>query len=254
MAKLNFIKAELVERIDFTPLLALFRLRPEQCINFIAGQFATLALEENNKLIKRPYSIVSSPREPLLEFFIELVPSGRLTPRIFDLKPGDNIWIRDVCAGVFTLFDTFGFHRHLMAATVTGVAPYISIVRTEKIDRMRARETSEQFLIIHGATSSLEMGCYRDELTTLSREGWLTYIPTVSRYWQDPDWQGEIGRVEDLIRKYADQFNFRHANAIGYACGHPQMIENAKAILMRARFGKEQIQEEKYFIVQAHSA
>ena len=63
-----------------------------------------------------------------------------------------------------------------------------------------------------------------------AQEEWFTFVPTVSRPWEDPDWQGESGRAEDVIRKYGDQLGFDHTNAVVYACGHPQMIENAKAI------------------------
>jgi ferredoxin-NADP reductase len=53
--------------------------------------------------------------------------------------------------------------------------------------------------------------------------------------------------VEDLLRKYADGFNIKNDNAIAYLCGHPQMILNAKSILLRARFREDQIKQEAYF-------
>jgi len=81
----------------------------------------------------------------------------------------------------------------------------------------------------------------------LSRAGWLTYIPTVSRPWAEPSWKGETGRIEDIMRKHADRLGFDHSNSVAYACGHPQMVANVKAILARARFRKDQIKEEKYF-------
>jgi ferredoxin--NADP+ reductase len=54
------------------------------------------------------------------------------------------------------------------------------------------------------------------------------------------------------MRKHADQLGFDHSNSVAYACGHPQMVANVKAILARARFCKDQIKEEKYFS-QSHS-
>jgi ferredoxin--NADP+ reductase len=54
--------------------------------------------------------------------------------------------------------------------------------------------------------------------------------------------------VEDVIRKYSDDLGYDSSNAIAYACGHPQMIENAKGILTRRRFAKERLREEKYFV------
>src|SRR5215467_11874258 len=117
MSAPNFYRANLIERTNFTEDLALFRFRPEGEFTFKPGQYATLAVEHNGKLIQRPYSIVSSPYENFLEFFIELVPRGELTPRIWDLKQGDYVLVRSRIVGAFTRDDKAGMNRHVMAAT-----------------------------------------------------------------------------------------------------------------------------------------
>ena len=73
-------------------------------------------------------------------------------------------------------------------------------------------------------------------------------MPTVSRPWDDPSWTGEIGRVDELIRKYADQWGVTGENGVGYLCGHPEMIEHGKGILKRIGFVKEFLREEIYWI------
>jgi ferredoxin--NADP+ reductase len=77
---------------------------------------------------------------------------------------------------------------------------------------------------------------------------WLRYIPTVSRPWEDPSWKGEVGRVEDVLRKYLDTLGLEPSNTTAYLCGHPQMIENSKGILQRRGFPKESLREEIYWI------
>ncbi len=247
MDKARFCRATLLERVDFTDDLAVFRFKPDRELTFIPGQYATLAVEIGDTLIQRAYSIVSSPREPTLEFFIELVPHGQLTPHLWRLKADESLFIRSKIVGRFTLDTPGGFDNQLMLATVTGIAPYLSMARTQQFDADRGAVHPYQFAIIHGASHSRELGLYKDELDSLSRSGWLRYVPTVSRPWEDPDWSGETGRVEDLIRKYADRLGFDFTNSVAYACGHPQMIENAKSILLRARYLKEQLRDEKYF-------
>ena len=251
MAKPNFSGAELVERVDFTPDLCMMRFRPETQFPFRPGQYATLAVEDGDKMIQRPYSIVSSPYEPFLEFYVELVPNGLLTPRLWQLKVGDSLWVRNKIVGAFTLDDKSGMTRHLMAATVTGVAPSISMARTQKVDRKNGKAAPHRLAVILGGSRSWEWGVYHEELKRFEKEALLHYIPTVSRPWEDPDWKGESGRVEDIVRKYSDLLEFNHTNAVGYACGHPQMIEKVNAILTRARFPKERIHEEKFFSVKA---
>ncbi|HEY7547266.1 MAG TPA: ferredoxin--NADP reductase [Blastocatellia bacterium] len=237
----------MVERRDITADLAIFRFRPDAPFTFQPGQFATLAIEVGDKRIQRAYSIVSSPEEPLLELFIELVPQGKLTPPIWELKTGDSLLMRKRAAGNFTLDEKSQMKCHLMAATVTGIAPFASMIRTHRLKLARGEAEPLRFALVHGASHSREIAIYKDEMEEAARDGWLTYIPTVSRPWEEPLWEGETGRVEDVIRKYADALGFDHTNSVCYACGHPQMIENVKAIMLRARFPKQQFREEKYF-------
>ena len=138
--------------------------------------------------------------------------------------------------------------HHLMVATVTGVAPYVSILRTQKIRLEKEKENPHRFLVLQGASYPKELEGYQEELTQLSQEtDWFTYIPTISRPWEATEWKGETGRVDDLVRKYSDSLGFTHKNSVAYVCGHPDMIEHVKGMLSRARFDKEQLKEEKYF-------
>jgi ferredoxin--NADP+ reductase len=249
MSKANFSRAEITERVDFSDDLWLIKVKPESEFTFKPGQYATLAVEAGEKLIQRPYSVVSSPHEPFLEFFFELVPHGELTPRLYELKVGDHLLVRNRIVGAFVLHDKTGMKNHLMGGTVTGTVPYISMARAQAEEIKKGRTDVHQMAILMGASRSWEMGVYKDELTRIAQDGWLQFIPTVSRPWEDPDWKGEVGRVEDIIRKYGDQLGFTATNSVGYACGHPQMIENVKGILARAGFPKENIREEKFFTI-----
>lgn len=245
MAKAEQHSAELIERRDVSASLAVFRFRAAKQPTFTAGQYATLGVVVNGHVIERPYSIVSSPDEPFLEFFVELVPGGDLTPKLWELKLGSRILIRRRIVGQLTLVPIV--KRHLMMATVTGVAPFVSILRTQQLERRRGNIMDDQFLLIHGASRVADFGPYLGELERLAREGLLTYVPTISRPWKEPDWKGETGRVEDIVRKHADKLGFDHTNSIAYACGHPRMVQNVKDILARAGFLRDQIKEEQYF-------
>ena len=77
---------------------------------------------------------------------------------------------------------------------------------------------------------------------------WLTYIPTISRPWEDTAWKGEVGRCEDVLRKYSDQHGLTGETAIAYLCGHPEMVEKGKGIMQRRGFPKESLREEQYWV------
>jgi ferredoxin--NADP+ reductase len=138
--------------------------------------------------------------------------------------------------------------NHLMVSTVTGVAPFVSYVRTLFQDWKEGRFAGDHRLfLLSGASRSWEFG-YREELEDFSRQApWFRCVFAVSRPWEDDGWKGEVGRVDDVIRKYADQWGLTGANSVGYLCGHPEMVEHAKSILRRIGFNKENLKEEVYW-------
>ena len=227
----------------------MIRIKVDGDFKFAPGQYATLGVDGPLKRSERAYSIVSSPHESEIEFFFELVPEGELTPRIYDLKTGNELWVRKVPKGRFTLATASGRSNHLLVCTVTGVAPYVSYVRSLYKDWKEGKVAGEQKLfLLNGASRSWEFG-YLEELQKFAGEvPWLKYVPTVSRPWDDPKWGGERGRVDDVLRKYADVWGLDGSNSVGYLCGHPAMIENCKGMLTRIGFAKEFLKEEIYWI------
>lgn len=247
----GYLLATIADRNDFAEDLATFWLRPPERLDFEPGQYATLAMDIEGKVVKRAYSIVSAPHEEHMEFYVECVRDGVLTPCLWELQPGVDLYIRRKIVGHFTLDRQRT--QHVMAATVTGLAPFLSMVRHQ----VRALEEGtldapHRILILHGASRSEELGPYRHEVADLAEaHDWLDYVPTISRPWMEPQWTGETGRVEDVLRKWMDRLDIDPADAAGYACGNPDMIEKAKGIFARARLEEDAIHEEKYFTTPA---
>lgn len=248
-AEEKFFRARITQRVDFAEDLWMIRVDTGGAFRFTAGQYATLGVQAPTKLVERPYSIVSSPYEKEVEFFIELVPQGELTPLLYKLQVGDKMTFRKVAKGRFTLDTKSGRTNHLLLCTVTGIAPFVSYARTLFRDWKEGKFAGEHKLfLIEGASRSWEFG-YHDEMMNYATEvPWLTYIPTISRPWEDPNWKGETGRVDDLIRKYTHTWGMTGQNTSAYLCGHPDMIEHGKGILGRAGWTKETMKEEVYFI------
>lgn len=245
----RFCRPRITKRVDFAPDLWMFRIDPGGEFAFTAGQYATLGVETSGKRIERPYSIVSAPYEEELEFFVELVPQGELTPLLYQLRVGDEMLMRKGAKGRFTLDTGSGHTNHLLISTVTGIAPFVSYVRTlYKNWKVNTFPDEHKLYLLNGASRSWEFG-YHNELQEIADEApWLTYIATISRPWEDQGWRGETGRVDDLIRKYTDQWGLTGQNTTAYLCGHPEMIEHGKGILRRRGFPKETLKEEVYWI------
>lgn len=251
----KFYRAHITHREEFSPDLWKIRINPGGDFPFVAGQYATLGVRTSEKLVERAYSIVSSPYEQELEIFIELVPHGELTPRLHEVQVGGEITLRKIAKGRFTIDLKSGHRNHLLLCTVTGVAPFVSYARTLYRDWKENRFSGDIHLYaINGASRSWEFG-YREELERIAGEvPWLHYVPTISRPWEDTQWHGEIGRVEDVIRKYSDQWGLTGAGTTGYLCGHPEMIEHGMGILKRGGFASEHLKQEVYWIPEKGAA
>jgi ferredoxin--NADP+ reductase len=243
--------AKILERRDISEDLWVIRVDPGGPFSFKAGQVATLGVDHEGKRIERAYSIVSSPYEEGLEFFLELVPQGELTPKLHKLQTGDALLCRKIAKGRFTLDLRSGRTHHLLLATVTGIAPFVSYVRTLYKDWKSGDSPmpgNHKLYCIQGGSRSWEFG-YREEMERVAAEvPWLKFVAAISRPWEDAAWKGETGRVDDLIRKYVQQWGLKPAETTGYLCGHPSMIENGRGILQRARWPNGSTFEEVYFV------
>jgi len=213
MAKKKLVyNATLIERIDLTPALAIFKIRPDEPIAadpaFIPGQYVTLGLnnEEQPELgsVQRPMSIASAPEEgDVLEFYIRYVShpesDNPLTHLLWKTRADDRIFLRPRAVGRFTLVDTVGAddpRLKLCVAAGTGLAPFTSFVRSEVLRDPDADLSG--YAVLHGASYPADLG-YREELEELARANRLRYRSSVSRPKEAPEWQGDVGRVEDYF-------------------------------------------------------
>jgi ferredoxin--NADP+ reductase len=244
------VAAVVTSRRDISSDLWIVRIRPEEKIPFIPGQYVTVGLPGPARLIERPYSVASSPRDEHLEFFLELVPGGHLSPHLYDVPASGQVYVRREAKGRFLFDDKSGHPYHFMVATVTGAAPFVSMLREFATRHGEGQPIPYRIAMLHAASISRELG-YCEELSGYAqRYPWFTYIPTVSRPWVDTAWAGELGRAEDVLRKYMDTLGFNSAETTAYACGNPNMIENVKGVLERAGFPKEFVKQEVYWVAE----
>ena len=197
-----------------------------------------LAAADPNRMIRRAYCIVSESRaEEYLEFYVTLVMSGELTPRLLNLNTGDRLYVGPKAVGIFTLARATGKHI-LMVGTGTGLAPYMSMLRAELAMRIDGRlgvralvqcNGSRHFVMVHGARYSWDLG-YRTELTGLARHcGNFHYLPVITRPQEDATWRGRSGYLQNVIASRVIEQETGLAvtpeNFDIFLCGNPGMIE-----------------------------
>ena len=244
------LNAVVTQRIDLAPGLMVLRIAPEAgpVPVFQPGQFAVVGLPASaprtpladpeeaggdpGRFIRRAYSI-ASPSLPgeHLELFVTLVRSGELTPRLFALQPGGRLWLGPKITGLFTLAEVPVDQDVVMVATGTGLAPYMSMLRTGI-----TANPSRRIAVLLGARHSWDLG-YTAELTTLSRVcPNFAYLPIVSRPAEEPTaWGGATGHVQSLWKGGALERAFgRRPTARDthvFLCGSPLMIEDMTSLL-----------------------
>jgi ferredoxin--NADP+ reductase len=268
------------QRIEITSGLIKMRVIPDgwQLPDFVPGQFAALGLpakatrsslaepEENptddpEKYHMRAYSIASSSiAKESLEFYVGLVKTGALSSRLFSLKPGDKLWMSEKFRGMFTLSQVPEDHNIVLVATGTGVAPYMSMIRTEINTGLKRR-----IAVFHGAYHSTDLG-YHSELKTLdSMSDNFTYLPTLSHAHEEATpWNGHEGFVQKLwtdgVLDRAWGFHPKPENTHVFLCGNPYMIDDMTELLVGEGFvlhSKKtpgQLHAEQYYVKKLSAA
>ena len=260
------------QRIEVASGLIVLRVKPDgwQLPPWKSGQFGILGLPVSatrirfsdpeiselkpDKLIKRAYSISSSSQEKdYLEFFITLVHSGALTPRLFHLQPGDRVFMGQRISGMFTLDQVPAGKNLIFIGTGTGLAPYMSMLRGE-LECDPERQTA----VLLGARHSWDLG-YRGELIAMQRFcPTFHYLPVISRPEEEIiPWSGQTGYVQDLFE--SDELEKvwggrpSSENTHIMLCGNPGMIEGMLKTLQAEGYSEHskknpgQVHVEKYW-------
>lgn len=239
MDELNAVVQQVVQ---VSPIMKVFRIAPIGWTlpEFKPGQFVPIGLPpsaakcaeateepvepDQNKMIKRAYSIASSnTSKDYVEFYITLVHSGALTPRLFNLNIGDKIWLGGKFVGMFTLAEVSEEQNIVLIGTGTGVAPYMSMLRSDALRR------KGNILVIHGAANSWDLG-YSSELNLLQAIApKFKYVPTITV--PEREYSAWNGRTEFIKEIWDDGtieklwgFKPLPENTHIFLCGNPNMV------------------------------
>jgi ferredoxin--NADP+ reductase len=257
------LNATIVERRDLHEYLCVVRVRPDggNLPEFEPGQFVSLGLlcderpegaprnggrplpRARVRTVRRPYSIASPNRDVnYLEFLIVLVERGRLTTRLWRVEQGGRLWADDRIYGDFTLADVPPDKDLVLVATGTGIAPYMSMLRS-----YHGRGRWRRLVLINGVRAVHDLA-YRGELEAAARDDpSITYIPLVSRARERAGWTGLRGRIqralEDDVYEHHVGASLDPRNCHVFLCGNPQMIKDARKLLMPRGFRPHTKQE-----------
>ncbi len=238
MKEEHWAQVRVTDHLEWAP--GLHTLRFDTALDsFRPGQFVAVGIDApedapgDEKRIHRLYSIASAPGEPA-EFFIVEVPDGAVSPFLTHLQPGDSAWVHRDPKGVFTLDRVPDAEVLWLISTGTGLAPFISLIRTDE-----PWERFERIVVVQGARKNEELA-YADEFERhrAKRGDRLSLVRTVTR--EDPEpgvYGGRItsaladGKLEEMAGVPLDPKTGQFM-----LCGNPAMIDEMTGMLHERGF------------------
>lgn len=216
------VEMEILQIVDLSPTVKMFRLKPEKYFDYRPGQFLTFHLGENGD-IARNYSLNTSPSRPgIYEVSIKLLEGGLGSTWMHNkVSIGDRLQV-STPSGRFYLKQE-GDCTVFLAGGI-GITPMLSMAKY-------CIDTGDQRpLYFFYATRSDEELSFHEDLQILEKRAPnFHYFPYVSK--PSVNWKGNKGRVDKAAFEKAG-IDFKNAEL--YTCGPRPMMDSAKEISVAA--------------------
>ena len=218
----KWLSGTVVENRHWTETLFSLRVAGAP-LEFQPGQFVRIALDINGERVARAFSFVNAPQDPVLEFYGVIVPQGPLSPRLARLSSGDALHVAGNPAGFLVLSEVPDAETLWLISTGTGLAPFLSILRTETPWR-RFRKV----VLVHAVRYAYEL-TYREVIAATPAR----YVTFVSREQAAGSLAGRIpAAIADGRLEQAAGVELAPDTSQVMLCGNPQMLKDAAAALM----------------------
>lgn len=218
----RWLTGRVVENRRWTETLFSLRVEGAQ-LAFQAGQFVRIALDIDGQRVARAFSFVNPPQDPVLEFYGVIVPEGPLSPRLARLQPGDVLYVATNPAGFLVLAEVPPAETLWMLATGTGLAPFLSILRTEA-----PWQRFRHVVLAHGVRHASELA-YREVIAGTP----VRYVSFVSRESAPGALAGRIpAAIADGRLEAAAGVALTPESSHVMLCGNPAMLKDAQAALV----------------------
>lgn len=129
---IDWLNGKVVEKIQWNHRLFSLRIQAD-FTDFVAGQFVRVALDIDGERVARPYSLVNTPGDDLIEVYFNVVPEGPLSGKLAELEVDDEIFVTNRANG-FLVVEEIPVCKYLwLLATGTGVGPFLSILKSKNV-------------------------------------------------------------------------------------------------------------------------
>jgi ferredoxin--NADP+ reductase len=161
------------------------------------------------------------------EFYGIVVPEGPLSPTLARLQPGDTLYVAPNPAGFLVLSEVPDAETLWLISTGTGIAPFLSILRTEAPWRR-----FKNVVLVHAVRHAREL-VYRETIEKLVTQRQLRYVRFVSREPHPGSLSGRIpAAVPDGRLEQAAGLEIAPESSQVLLCGNPDMLKDTTAALV----------------------
>lgn len=212
-------------------------------ISYVAGQFLTVAFQQNQKEIRRSYSICSSPvlEEPL-SIAVKLVENGEISKFLHhQTAVGDILHVLEP-NGQFTYIPDLKAEKTLfLFAAGVGITPIFSILKTALTSESHSR------VVLIYSSRDADSTLFYAELNSWQKQ-YPERFKLIYRFSSTKNLRYarlNTFAFEELI---ADHLQYELSNAICYTCGPIDYMVLCRISLLALGFRLDQIKKETYFI------
>jgi ferredoxin--NADP+ reductase len=235
----EWLDGKIIEKIRWNERLFSLRIRSDLG-SFLAGQFVRVALDIDGERVARPYSLVNKPGDECLEIYFNIVPEGPLSPRLAELEVGDDIFVSDKPNGFLTIEEVPECKHIWLAATGTGVGPFLSILRGEDV-----WQRFDKVVLAYSVRDQSELA-YQEQVDKISaqHDEKFSFVPFITREAVDGAFNKRIpDAIEDGSLEGKVGVSINHSDSHVMMCGNSEMISSLSTCLEQRGMRKHRRRE-----------
>ena len=236
MSTLHSLKVSAIDRLTNKSIVVSLEVPKNLTTSFVfkAGQYISLEATIDETLVRRSYSICSSPQSGNLQVGIKEVPGGVFSTYVNQsLSVGDEFKVA-IPEGRFTLKESRQAKKFVGIAAGSGITPIISLLKSVLLD-----DQDTSFVLLYGNKSPEETMFY-DELLSLEKK----YPDRFKINWvfsQSNHENSHFGRIDPSLINYLIRQIKTPSKASFYLCGPEAMINMSSEELLEKGISKENL-------------
>ncbi|MEM7379290.1 MAG: 1,2-phenylacetyl-CoA epoxidase subunit PaaE [Pseudomonadota bacterium] len=210
---------------------------------FHPGQYLTLRAVLDGEDVRRPYSICSTPDDPLLSVGIKAVPHGLFSTYANTmLRAGDTVEVMQPFGHFGFAPDASNARHYALFAAGSGITPVLSIAAS-----VLATESESRVSLFYGNRDTSSV-MFRDALADLKDRHLERFNVTHVLSREPQDVALHAGRLDgDKVRELIDRGHLDPAHVhSAYLCGPGAFIDELEAALVEANLSPDHIHHERF--------